>query len=126
MIKFVTKVMGMTTIFTMMMVLYVYGHVQIFHVSYEINAQEKALETKSKSFRELRFEVDQLKAPALLEQKLKELELDLDLPKNVEMIEIPKIPTMNSIPAIPIEPTSSPVFTFLGQWVKVAQAKMDR
>jgi hypothetical protein len=126
MIKFISKIIGFTSVMTCMMVLYVHGHVQIFQVSYHINSQEKILEETSKSFRELRYEVEQLKAPALLESKLKTLELDLNLPKEIEFISIPAMSEIILPQELPMEHTPSPVFNFLGQWVKVAQAKMER
>lgn len=126
MIKFISKVIGFTSVLTCMMVMYVHGHVQIFQVSYHINSQEALLEKTSKSFRELSYEVEQLKAPALLESKLKTLELDLNLPKEIEFLPTPEVTEIMIPQELPIEHAQSPIFNFLGQWVKVAQAKMER
>jgi hypothetical protein len=120
----------MAFILTLMasMILYVRGQVEIFRVSYAIDSKMDSLVAKSDEYRRLKFEVDQMKAPRLLEARMKERKLDLSLPKEVHVVSLPPVPQVNRtvFAADASHPFSNGVGDFFGRWVKVAQAKSDR
>ncbi len=108
--------------------LYVQGQIASLRVSYKIDLDSKKLARRWEEYRYLKFEVDQLKAPRRLEEKMKELELALTLPKEVRVVRIPFQTSgeQTSVPeSVPLKPFSEGVLEFLGRWVKVAQAKTD-
>jgi len=128
MIRFVTKVMLSFTCLTAAIVLYVHGQVAIFELSYDMEDQAHALKLKSDNFSKLKFEVEQLKAPRLLEAKMNQLKLDLTLPREIRVVKIPQ-PPMLELPAVDAalsNPFSQFSLDIFGKWVKVAQAKMDQ
>ena len=106
-------------------IFYVQAQISLFQVSYSIAAKSHQLAEKSEEYRHLKFQVDQLKAPRLLEQKIKELHLDLTLPKQVRVIQIPPTPAIQ--PAtngrVSLRPLSDGLMDILGRWIKVAQAQ---
>jgi len=109
-------------------VLYVHGQVALFRVSYDLNIKADELKDKSESYRRLKFEVDQLKAPRLLEEKMKNMKLELELPRDIEVIRIEPSETLsNSIEMTAISQQSAVTgrFDLLGRIIKVAQAKME-
>lgn len=128
MIKYILKVLSLLIVLTSSMVLYVHGQIAIFQVSYDLNQKVAALEEKEELYREIKFEVEQLKAPRLLESKLESMQLNLALPEHVQIIKVP-------VPAAIEQPVPSVMdkaagsfsfpFDFLGKWVKVAQAKVE-
>ena len=73
----------------------------------------------------------QMKDWPLLEQaveaKMKELEMDLTLPKEVRVIRIPVEQNIAPPPMTEFElqPFSEGLLNFFGRWVKVAQAKTE-
>ena len=104
------------------------GQIAILRVSYQIDLDSRKLAQRWEEYRHLRFEVDQLKAPRRLEDKMKELQLNLTLPTEVSVVRVPlQTPSIQVPMAEPIQlkPFSSGVVEFLGRWVKVAQAKTD-
>ena len=107
-------------------VLYVRGQIALLHVSYQIEAKANKLSALFEESRRLHFEVDQLKAPRLLEEKMKQLSMDLTLPQEIRVVRIPlpKI-TEASLNQIPTQPFAGRVADFVGRWVGVAQAKTD-
>lgn len=127
MIKYILKVLTILMVLTSSMVLYVHGQIAIFQVSYDLNQKVAALEEKEELYREMKFEVEQLKAPRLLESKLQSMQLDLALPEHVQIIKVP-VPAMEQpVPSV-MDKTAGSFnfpFDFLGKWVKVAQAKVE-
>jgi cell division protein FtsL len=122
------KIILATAFFSALMLVYVHEQMALFHISYELDAKSEKLSRLSEEYRKLKFEVDQLRAPRLLESKLKELSLDLALPKEVRVV---KVPVAEPLPA-PVSMFSggaaqSQLFNFLGRWLNVApaQAKED-
>ncbi len=107
-------------------ILYVRGQVALLRVSYQIDAKADKMAVLSEEHRRLRFEVDQLKAPRLLEEKMKKLSLELTLPQEIRVVKMPA-PRMNeaSLNEIP-QPFSGRIADFVGRWIGVAQAKTDR
>lgn len=127
MIKFTLKVFFLFGFVTALAVLYVYGQTEIFKVSYDINEKADKLKEQSELFRRLKFEVDQLRAPRLLEEKMKRMELELSLPSEIQVVRIPHTVKIDSAlePNVSKQSLSASPFDLLGRWVKVAQAKMD-
>lgn len=127
MIKFAFRVFFLFGFITCFAVLYVYGQTAIFKVSYDINEKSDKLKEQSEFYRRLKFEVDQLRAPRLLEEKMKRMELELALPSEIQVIRIPKngAPESLIIPVVSKQPLAASPFDLLGRWVKVAQAKME-
>ncbi|MBU3759616.1 MAG: hypothetical protein FGM27_06770 [Candidatus Omnitrophica bacterium] len=128
MIKFAFRVFFLTGSLTALAVLYVYGQTEIFKVSYDINERSDQLAEQSELHRRLKFEVDQLRAPRLLEEKMKRMELELALPSEIQVVRIPQV-SKDAEPfdsaAVPQSLAPNP-FDLLGRVVKVAQAKMDQ
>ena len=121
------KIVLATAFFSSLMLVYVHEQMALFHISYELDAKSEKLSRLSEEYRKLKFEVDQLRAPRLLEGKLKELSLDLSLPKEVRVVKVPF-----SEPVVPVRSMSGNAvqdhfLNFLGRWVNVApaQAKED-
>ncbi len=108
--------------------LYVQGQISMLRVSYKIDLDSKKLSRRSEEYRHLKFEVDQLKSPRRLEEKIKELNLELTLPKEVRVVRVPyqtsEEPSLGA-ETVQLKPFSDGVLEFLGRWVKVAQAKTD-
>ena len=108
-----------------LMLLYVHEQVALFRISYQLDAKSEKLARLSEDYRKVKFEVDQLRAPRLLENKMKELSLNLALPKEVRVIRIPAAEKVE-VPVTRLSiPTQDRFFNFLGRWVDVAQAKED-
>ncbi|MBI3307186.1 MAG: hypothetical protein HYZ84_05205 [Candidatus Omnitrophica bacterium] len=108
------------------LLLYVHLQIATFQVSYSINTQSRRLAKSGEAYRLLKFEVDQLRAPRLLEQKMKDMQIDLALPKEVQVVKIPAPPpATESLSNVSLKPLSDGLMDFLGRWVKVAQAKTD-
>jgi hypothetical protein len=80
----------------------------------------------SEEYRNIKFDLDQLKAPRLLEEKIKEMQLNLTLPNEVRVLKtaapLLKEESLQNVSASPI---SDRVLHFLGRWVDIAQAKTD-
>lgn len=127
MIKFAFRVFVLFGFLTCFAVLYVYGQTAIFKVSYDINEKSDKLKEQSEFYRRLKFEVDQLRAPRLLEEKMKRMELELALPSEIQVIRIPKTGAPEALltPVVSKQPLAASPFDLLGRWVKVAQAKME-
>jgi len=108
--------------------LYVHGRIALFRVSYLIDVKSETWAQKKEAYRHIKFEVDQMKAPRLLEAKMKALNLDLTLPKEIRVVRVPKVaPMLETSPPTELElqPFSQGLLNFFGRWVKVAQAKTE-
>lgn len=109
--------------------LYVHEQLALFRVSYRIEGALETLAQKSEEYRKIKFEVDQLKAPRPLEEKMKLLHLDLALPKEVRVVTLPPASLLAEGPQIQdisFQPFSEGFLDFLGRWIKVAQAKTEQ
>lgn len=122
--KIILSILGLSLFF----VLYVRGQVALLHVSYQIDSRAEKVTELSEEFRRLRFEVEQLKAPRLLEEKMKQMKMELTFPQEIRVVKVP----VAAIPAPPLQHvTASPstvasrFANLLGQFVGVAQAKTD-
>ncbi|MBI3316557.1 MAG: hypothetical protein HYZ85_00940 [Candidatus Omnitrophica bacterium] len=123
-LKTILVIAGITGLF----VTYVHEQISLFKISFVLDQQYESLNRKAEEYRRLKFEVDQRKAPRVLEQKMKELELDLTLPKEIRVFRLAPKPeaVLASASAPPtFHPFSSSLMDFLGRWIEVAQAKTD-
>ena len=109
------------------LLLFVHGQVSLFLVSYSIDSQSKMKVEKAEKYRHLKFEVDQLKAPSILEKKIAEYELDMTLPKEIRVVRLlPSQPIeLPPVEDVQLTPFSEGLLNFLGQWVNVAQATTE-
>lgn len=113
---------------SVLLLLYVHEQIALFHVSYLIDEQSSTLGKMSEEYRRLKFEVDQLRSPRFLEEKMEELSLDLTLPQEIRVVRIPQnFYSSHPSPLEPISvgPMSDRILNFLGRWVEIAQAKTD-
>ncbi len=122
------KVIRWVGIILLPLLLYVHQYFLLFHTSYQINDKQRLLNQRTENYRRLRFEVDQLRAPRLLEEHLKALRLDLSLPKEINVVKIPpaeqvKIPLQ--VREVAPQDWSGRLFSWMGRWVEVAQAKVE-
>lgn len=113
------------------LLLYVHGQTALFQLSYNIDKQSKVLARESEEYRRLKFEVEQMKAPLLLEGKMREMSLELGLPKEVRVIRVTSsaaIPSTSSaaMTSDALQTPSNGLMRFLGRFVDIAQAKTDR
>ena len=125
--KGIGKTLLMTSVISVFLLLYVHEQISLFRLSYAIDRKSKIQAQRGEQYRHLKFEVDRLKAPRRLEEKLKELDLDLTLPKEIRIMRVPKTVEVK-IPAMPkteLQPFSEGLMNFLGRWIKVAQATPD-
>ena len=108
------------------LLLYVHEQVALLQVSYTLEDKSEKLVRLSEEYRNLKFELDQLKAPRLLEEKIKEMQLNLTLPNEVRVLKTPSIPLAEApFKTVSASPMSDRVLHFLGRWVDIAQAKTD-
>ena len=108
-----------------LLLLYVHGQTVLFDLSYGIDAHNKQLTRLSEEYRRLKFEVERMKAPLLLESKMKQLSLNLGLPKEVKVIRVESEETKKVELPQHDAMISSPnnLMRFLGRWIDVAQAQ---
>ena len=120
--KIILVIAGISTLF----LFYVHVQTALFRVSYLIDQQSDTQARLTDAYRHLKFEVEQLKAPRLLEEKMKQLSLDLTLPKEFRVVSVP-VPVIPQevVDAVAVKPLSNGWLQFLGRWVNVAQAKTD-
>lgn len=124
--KGVGKVILFITIGALFFLIYVHEQVALLHVSYEIEERSEKVTRLSEESRQLRFEVEQLKAPRLLDEKMKQMSLDLTLPQEIRVIRIPESMASDaSLQKISTRPMAGRVADFFGRFVEVAQAKTD-
>ncbi len=111
-----------------LLVLYVHAQIQLFRISYVLDRSAKKEVELSEKYRFLKYQLDQMKAPRLLEEKLGELQFDLTLPAEIRVIRLEQ-PVFSAIQLSPgifsPKPFSQKFTDFFERWVKVAQAKTD-
>lgn len=124
--KGIGKIILMMAAGSCFFLLYVHEQVALLDVSYAIDERAEKLGHLSEEYRQLRFEVEQLKAPRLLDEKMKQMSLDLTLPQEIRVIRMPAtLPAEASLKHISTNPMAGRVADFLGRFVDVAQAKTD-
>lgn len=122
------KILLLIAILTCSMLFFVHLQVASVLVSFDIHKSSRALAEKQELLRRFQFKVDQLRAPRLLEEKMKRHDMGLGLPNKVQVVEVPPVPEF-LIPATPGQKAtrtfSAEVSNFLGRWIQTAQAKTD-
>ncbi len=110
------------------MLFYVHLQVASVLVSFDIHKSSRSVAEKQELLRRFQYKVDQLRAPRLLEEKMKRRDMGLALPNKVQVVEVPPVPEF----VIPMEQDqkvvrtfSAEVTSFLGRWIQTAQAKTD-
>lgn len=122
------KVLIIIGIVTCMLLFYVHLNISSVIVSFELDKLSKDCAAKQELLKRLQFNVEQLKAPNSLEEKIKKHDLTLALPNRIQVMEVPYAPEL----PLPMaqntknESSYSSVFSrFLGQLIQTAQAKTD-
>ena len=122
------KILILITIVTCAMLFYVHLQAASVLVSFEIHKSSRAIAQKQELLRRFQYKVDQLRAPRLLEEKMKRNDMGLALPHKVQIVEVPPVADL----VIPVNQErkvartfSSEVSNFLGRWIQTAQAKTD-
>ena len=124
--KGIGKVILCITAGAFFFLIYVHEQISLLHVSYLIEARNEKLTHLSEESRQLRFEVEQLKAPRLLEEKMKQMSLELTLPREIRVIRIPATGIApDSLQKISTRPMAGRLADFFGRFVDIAQAKTD-
>lgn len=120
------KIILAVSFMTALLLGYVHEQIALLRISYLMDTQSELLARESEQYRHLKYEVDQLKAPRLLEAKLKDLSLDLTLPKEFRVLPAPALDLQQkSAQNLAVKPLSTGFSEFLGRWVNIAQAKTD-
>lgn len=124
--KSMTRFLIFTAALLGLVLIYVHVQILLFRVSYDLARKSRDLAEKTEAYRYLKYEVDQLRAPYLLEKRMKQLELDLGLPRKVRVIRIPALPVHEpTVKGPPLQGLSEGVLSFMERWIKVAQAKTE-
>lgn len=122
------KILLLIAFLTTSMLLYVHLQTASVLVSLDIHKSSRTLAEKQELLRKFQFKVDQLRAPRLLEEKMKRHDMGLALPNKVQVVEVPRVADI-VIPVTQQEKAtrtfSSEVSSFLGRWIQTAQAKTD-
>ena len=111
-----------------LLLLYVHEQIALFRISYRMDDRAELLTRKSEEYRQLRFEVEQLKAPRLLEEKIKERQFNLALPKEIRVVRVPIAPVVAQQPDIHLaggNPLAEGLLQAVSRLVGVAQAKTE-
>ena len=111
---------------TAIFLVYVHERVEMLKVSYRMEQKSSQLSQKSEEFRHLKYEVAQLHSPEYLEKRLDELSLNLTLPKEIQVLQVPASIVSQSKASIPVRTASPHFLDFLGQWIQVAHARTDQ
>ncbi len=75
---------------TFLLLLYVHEQISIFQVSYSIQKKEREVAQLSEQYKMTKFKVARLRSPHALNQRMKQLSLDLRTPTEQEVIRIIK------------------------------------
>lgn len=122
------KILILIAAVTCAMLFYVHLQVASVLVSFDIHKNSRAVAEKQELLHRFQFKVDQLRAPRLLEAKMKRHDMGLALPNRIQVVEVPPVPEL-LIPAAQEKKAartfSSEVSSFLGRWIQTAQAKTD-
>lgn len=113
--------------FCSLVMFYVHLQVVTFLASYDIQRVSEKIHSSSEELRRLKFEVEQFKAPHLLEGKLNQYDMNLSLPQMVYHVpqsfeeirptELPASAQPSGFPQV--------LKQFVNSWVQVAHAKND-
>ena len=122
------KILILIAVLTCSMLFYVHLQVASVLVSFDIHESSRTVAEKQELLHRFQYKVDQLRAPRLLEEKMKRHDMGLALPNKIQVFEVPPAPEL----VIPVaheqkapRTFSSEVSSFLGHWIQTAQAKTD-
>jgi len=122
------KILILITMLTCAILFYVHLQVASVLVSFDIHKSSRAVAEKQEILHRFQYKVDQLRAPRLLEEKMKRHDMGLALPNKVQVFEVPPVSEW-VVPVAqgqkPARTLSSEVSNFLGRWIQTAQAKTD-
>jgi len=122
------KILVLMALLTCAMLFYVHLQVASILVSFDIHKSSRTYSERQELLRRFQFKVDQLRAPRLLEEKMKRHDMGLALPNKIQVVEVPPVLEL-VIPAASEHKVtstfSSEVSSFLGRWIQTAQAKTD-
>ncbi len=123
------KIIAGMAVTAFLLVYYVQGQIDLVRVSYVLDQKTRLKNEKEEHYRQLKYEMEQMKSPRLLENKLGQLKFNLALPEEIRVIRIAS-PTAwrvdaSAMEAVPVSPFAEKLTNFLERWVKVAQAKTD-
>lgn len=106
---------------TFALLLYVHQQISIFQVSYDIQKKEQDVARLSEEYKMAKFRVDKLRSPHNLNQRMKQLSLELTTPTDQEIIHVlrPKIELQDNKVSWP-DPIQ---FLSWFHFIKEAQAK---
>jgi len=124
------KIIVFMGIMAFLLVHYVQGQVNLVRISYVLDKKIKIKNDKLEHYRQLKYELDQIKSPRLLESKLGELNFNLTLPTEIKVIRMAPQSSWSVKPAnlpekLSLNPISEKLTNFFERWVQVAQAKTD-
>jgi cell division protein FtsL len=122
------KVLSIIAVVTCMLLFYVHLQIASVIVSFELSKTSKTYTARQELLRRLQFNVGQLKAPRLLEEKMKKSDLSLGLPDRVQVVEVPPVPEAVLAMKQDVKSIShySATFSkFFGRLIQTAQAKTD-
>ena len=116
-------------IFSVCSLVMIYVHLQVatFLASYEIDRAASKIHSATEQLRKLKFEMDQFKAPHLLEGQVRQHEMKLAIPKMVYRIPYSFDEIQANSVALPTAAQTAGAPQFLRQvlssWIQVAHAK---
>ncbi len=115
--------------FCSLVMFYVHLQVVTFLASYEIDRAAAKIHSSNEQLRKLKFELEQYKAPHLLEGQVRQYEMKLAIPKMVYRIPRSFDDIQSSSVSLPnAEKTAGApqlLQQVLGSWIQVAHAKND-
>jgi hypothetical protein len=122
------KILILIALLACSMLFYVHLQVASVLVSLDLHKSSRQVAEKQELLRRFQYKVDQLRAPRLLEEKMKRHDMGLALPNKVQVVEVPTAAEI----IIPMPQNqkvartfSSEVSSFLGRWIQTAQAKTE-
>ncbi len=123
------KIVLRVAVMTVLVVCYVHSQIELLRVSYILDKKTHLKSEKTEKYLILKYELEQMKSPRLLESKLGEWNFDLTLPKEIKVIRMAEPVAWNlQVPVasgVEGHPLVEKISNFLERWVKVAQAKTD-
>lgn len=84
------RTFGFLILVTFALLLYVHQQISIFRVSYSIQKKEAEFAKLSEDYKLTKFKVARLRSPHVLNQRMKQLSLDLTTPTEQEIIRVLK------------------------------------
>ena len=109
---------------TLLLLLYVHEQVSILQASYAIEKKEREMVRLSEDYKVAKFRVARLRSPAVLNQRMKELSLNLTIPTDQEVVKVLRLKT---VPADTKVSWPAPIrFASWLPFVKEAQAKTSK